>query len=116
MNAVLGIKNTNFGPYKYDSTTVYFYNDGIQVGSAIIPKSKASFQPTKKINVLVNLVSPTNLTWSSPMGMDIDGRLISLTIKSELGDATKPGCLATRSDCSSRESMAWILTEQLTVI
>ncbi|KAE9451706.1 hypothetical protein C3L33_16398, partial [Rhododendron williamsianum] len=84
MNAVLGIKNTNFGPYKYDSTTVYFYDDGYQVGSAIIPKSKASFQSTKKINVPVNLVSPTNLSITSSIGFEIDTGLISLTIQSKL--------------------------------
>ncbi|XP_058181444.1 late embryogenesis abundant protein At1g64065-like [Rhododendron vialii] len=84
MNAVLGIKNSNFGPYKYDSTTVYFFDNGIQVGSAIIPKSKASFRSTKKINVPVNLVSPTNLSMSSLIGFEIGTGLISLTIQSEL--------------------------------
>ncbi|KAI8540413.1 hypothetical protein RHMOL_Rhmol09G0261900 [Rhododendron molle] len=84
MNAVLRIKNTNFGPYKYDSTTVYFYDYGIPVGSAIIPKSKASFRSTKKINVPVNLVSPTNLSISSFIGIEIGSGLISLTTQSEL--------------------------------
>ncbi|XP_058206045.1 uncharacterized protein LOC131319687 isoform X2 [Rhododendron vialii] len=57
MNAQFGIKNTNFGPYKYDSTTVSFLYNGIQVGSAVIPKSKANFLSTKKINVPVDLTS-----------------------------------------------------------
>ncbi|XP_058206043.1 uncharacterized protein LOC131319686 [Rhododendron vialii] len=57
MNAEFGIKNTNFGPYKYDSTMVYFQYNGIQVGSAVIPKSKANFLSTKKINVPVDLSS-----------------------------------------------------------
>ncbi|KAG5558693.1 hypothetical protein RHGRI_008599 [Rhododendron griersonianum] len=55
LNAQFGIKNTNFGPYKYDSTTVYFQYNGIEVGSAFIPKSKANFLSTKKINVPVDL-------------------------------------------------------------
>ncbi|KAI8564924.1 hypothetical protein RHMOL_Rhmol03G0221000 [Rhododendron molle] len=57
MNAQFGVKNTNFGPYKYDSTTVNFFYNDIQVGSAVIPKSKANFLSTKKINVPVNLTS-----------------------------------------------------------
>ncbi|KAI8540421.1 hypothetical protein RHMOL_Rhmol09G0262700 [Rhododendron molle] len=32
-NAALGIKNTNFDPYKYDNTTIYFYYDETEVGS-----------------------------------------------------------------------------------
>ncbi|XP_058202754.1 late embryogenesis abundant protein At1g64065-like [Rhododendron vialii] len=84
MNAVLGIKNTNFGPYKYDSTTVYVYDTGIQVGSATIPKSKASSRSTKKINVPVILASPTNLSASSIIGHEINAGLIFLTIQSEL--------------------------------
>ncbi|KAG5558695.1 hypothetical protein RHGRI_008601 [Rhododendron griersonianum] len=55
LNAQFGVKNTNFGPYKYDSTTVDFLYNGIQVGSAVIPKSKANFLSTKKINVPVDL-------------------------------------------------------------
>ncbi|KAG5558700.1 hypothetical protein RHGRI_008606 [Rhododendron griersonianum] len=57
LNAQFGVKNTNFGPYKYDSTTVYFQYNGIEVGSAFIPKSKANFLSTKKINVPVELSS-----------------------------------------------------------
>ncbi|KAE9464794.1 hypothetical protein C3L33_03284, partial [Rhododendron williamsianum] len=57
LNAQFGVKNTNFGPYKYDNTTVNFLYNGIVVGSAFIPKSKANFLSTKKINVQVELTS-----------------------------------------------------------
>ncbi|KAE9464792.1 hypothetical protein C3L33_03282, partial [Rhododendron williamsianum] len=67
-NAQFGVKNTNFGPYKYDSTTVSFLYNGIQVGSAFIPKSKANFLSTKKINVPVDL----NLSGTSNSEFDSD--------------------------------------------
>ncbi|XP_058184078.1 uncharacterized protein LOC131301708 [Rhododendron vialii] len=53
-NVTFGIKNTNFGPYKYDnSTTVTFYYGDSEVGRAAIPKSKAQFRRTKKFTVAV---------------------------------------------------------------
>ncbi|KAI8540422.1 hypothetical protein RHMOL_Rhmol09G0262800 [Rhododendron molle] len=58
LNAVLGVKNTNFGPYKYKNSTIYFFYNGTRVGSAEIPDSKAGFRATKKINVAANLVDP----------------------------------------------------------
>jgi hypothetical protein len=59
-NVTLGIKNTNFGPYKYDSTTINFYSGKTKVGSAIIPKSKAQFRRTKKFVVPVDIAFPAN--------------------------------------------------------
>ncbi|KAH7856275.1 hypothetical protein Vadar_034782 [Vaccinium darrowii] len=83
MNAQFGVKNTNFGPYKYDSTTVYFYYNGIQVGSAIIPKSKASFLSTKKINVVVDLTS-ANITSNPNLASDLNAGILPLTSTSRL--------------------------------
>lgn len=76
MNAQFEVKNTNFGPYKYDSTTVYFYYNDIQVGSAFIPKSKASFLSTKKINV--------NITGNANLAGDINSGILPLTSTSRL--------------------------------
>jgi hypothetical protein len=59
-NVTLGIKNTNFGPYKYDSTTIDFYSGKTPVGTATIPKSKAQFRRTKKVVVPVVLTLPAN--------------------------------------------------------
>lgn len=83
MNAQFGVKNTNFGPYKYDSTTVYFYYNGIQVGSAFIPKSKANFLSTKKINVAVDLTS-ANITGNANLAGDINSGILPLTSTSRL--------------------------------
>ncbi|KAG5533804.1 hypothetical protein RHGRI_027859 [Rhododendron griersonianum] len=56
-NFALGTKNTNFGPYKYDNSTMYFYYDEAKVGTVVIPKSKAQFQRTKKFTVALDLAS-----------------------------------------------------------
>ncbi|KAI4364923.1 hypothetical protein MLD38_020954 [Melastoma candidum] len=55
--APIRIKNTNFGPYKFDASTVNFTYGGVVVGQAVIPGSKANFKSTKKINVEVSLSS-----------------------------------------------------------
>ncbi|KAH7854530.1 hypothetical protein Vadar_014910 [Vaccinium darrowii] len=83
MNVQFGVKNTNFGPYKYDSTTVYFYYNDIQVGSAVIPKSKASFLSTKKFAVPVNLTS-ASVSSNTNLPNDLSKGILPLTIKSTL--------------------------------
>ncbi|XP_062103020.1 late embryogenesis abundant protein At1g64065-like [Humulus lupulus] len=51
------VKNSNFGPYKFDNTTAVFTYGGATVGQVTIPKSKAGIKSTKKINVIVSLNS-----------------------------------------------------------
>ncbi|XP_030474947.2 late embryogenesis abundant protein At1g64065-like [Syzygium oleosum] len=55
--APIRVKNNNFGPYKYDATTVNFICGGVHVGNVTIPKSKANFMSTKKIDLNVTLSS-----------------------------------------------------------
>lgn len=55
--APIRIKNKNFGPYKYDATTVDFTYGGSTVGHAAISKSKVNFMNTKKIDIAVTLNS-----------------------------------------------------------
>nr|XP_016501555.1 PREDICTED: uncharacterized protein LOC107819891 [Nicotiana tabacum] len=43
MNAEFGVKNTNFGPYKYRDNTVYFFYNGAIIGEAFVSHGKASF-------------------------------------------------------------------------
>ncbi|KAI4321501.1 hypothetical protein MLD38_034871 [Melastoma candidum] len=63
--APVRVKNTNFGPYKYDATAVDFTYGGVVVGQVIIPKSKANFKSTKKIDVEVSLNSSALSTAAS---------------------------------------------------
>ncbi|KAK3429369.1 hypothetical protein EUGRSUZ_E00798 [Eucalyptus grandis] len=83
--APIRVKNTNWGPFKYDASTVYFTYGGVQVGQAIIPKSKANFKSTKKIDVSVTLSSanlPSNI--NSNLGSKLSSGVITLTSQGEL--------------------------------
>ncbi|KAH6760552.1 hypothetical protein C2S52_008965 [Perilla frutescens var. hirtella] len=53
----LSVKNTNFGHYKFQSTTVYFYYNGAVVGSAYVPSWRARARSTRRITVEVQLSS-----------------------------------------------------------
>ncbi|XP_048131636.1 uncharacterized protein LOC125314180 [Rhodamnia argentea] len=83
--APIRVKNTNWGPFKYDASTVDFTYGGVQVGQAIIPKSKANFKSTKKIDVSVTLSSanlPSNI--NSNLGSELSSGVITLTSQGEL--------------------------------
>ncbi|XP_059627413.1 late embryogenesis abundant protein At1g64065-like [Cornus florida] len=79
MNARLGVKNTNFGPYKFDNSTITFFYKGTQVGSASVPKSTAKFQSTKRFNVTINLSST-----SSDLATDYGSGILQLSSSSRL--------------------------------
>lgn len=50
LSAELAVKNANFGPYKYRSTTVEFFYRGAKIGEALVPGSKANWKTTKEIS------------------------------------------------------------------
>ncbi|XP_030474955.1 uncharacterized protein LOC115692292 [Syzygium oleosum] len=77
--APIRVKNANWGPFKYDASTVSFTYGGFQVGQAIIPKSKANFKSTKKIDVDVTL-SSANLpsTINANLGSELSSGVITL--------------------------------------
>ncbi|XP_068307197.1 late embryogenesis abundant protein At1g64065-like [Pyrus communis] len=82
------VKNTNFGPYKYDASIVTFSYQGATVGQVSIPKSKAGMFSTKKLNVEVNLsssaLSGTNLGSEMSNGVLTLNSAAKLTGKVEL--------------------------------
>ncbi|KAI6707171.1 hypothetical protein NL676_010133 [Syzygium grande] len=83
--APIRVKNTNWGPFKYDASTVDFTYGGVQVGQVIIPKSKANFKSTKKIDVNVALSSanlPSSI--SSNLGSDLNLGVITLNSQGKL--------------------------------
>lgn len=79
-NCQVGVKNTNFGQYKYDGATVTFAYRGITVGEATVAKSKANMLSTKKIDFSTNLsLSSTSIPeWSS----DLTSGILPLTATS----------------------------------
>ncbi|CAN6718652.1 unnamed protein product [Malus baccata var. baccata] len=76
------VKNTNFGPYKYDAAIVTFLYQGATVGQVSIPKSKAGMLSTKKIDVEVSLsssaLSGTNL------GSELNSGVLTLNSAAKL--------------------------------
>ncbi|XP_031390342.1 uncharacterized protein LOC116202851 [Punica granatum] len=81
--APIRIKNTNFGPYKYDATTVNFSYGGVHVGQVTIPKSKANFKSTKKVDVTVSVNSDA-LTSTSGLGSELNSKVLTLNSQGRL--------------------------------
>ncbi|XP_059306838.1 uncharacterized protein LOC132058308 [Lycium ferocissimum] len=84
MNVELGVKNTNFGPYKYRNSTVYFFYNDVSIGEAFVSQGKAGFKSTKKCNLLVNLSSKDVLPKDSQLRNDLSSGTLILTSKSKL--------------------------------
>ncbi|KAI3458076.1 hypothetical protein Pfo_014739 [Paulownia fortunei] len=57
MVAELGIRNANFGRYRYQNSTIEFYYRGIRVGEAFVPRARAGARSTRRFNVTVDLSS-----------------------------------------------------------
>ncbi|GMN31865.1 hypothetical protein TIFTF001_003433 [Ficus carica] len=71
------VKNTNWGPYKFDNTTATFTYDGEPVGEVVIPKGKAGMRSTKKVTVSVSL-SSTNLRNTAKLGSELNRGILTL--------------------------------------
>ncbi|XP_068307193.1 late embryogenesis abundant protein At1g64065-like [Pyrus communis] len=76
------VKNTNFGPYKYDASIVTFLYQGATVGQVSIPKSKAGMLSTKKINVEVSLSS--SALSSTNLGSEMSNGVLTLNSAAKL--------------------------------
>ena len=79
----LRVKNTNFGPYKYDSTIATFMYKDVSVGQVTIPKGKAGLRLTKKVGITVN-VNSKDLPSSANLAGDLDSGLLMLNSHAKL--------------------------------
>ncbi|KAM5572338.1 hypothetical protein ABKV19_012419 [Rosa sericea] len=77
------IKNTNWGPYKFDAGTATFQYQGVTIGQVVIPKSKAGMRSTKKISVEVG-VNTNVLPSSSTLGSELNSGVLTLTSQVQL--------------------------------
>ncbi|KAK4601457.1 hypothetical protein RGQ29_010852 [Quercus rubra] len=59
--AQVRVKNTNFGPYKYDNTAAIFTYQDVTVGTVTIPKGKAGLRSTKKVSVTAKFTGKVEL-------------------------------------------------------
>nr|XP_027093757.1 late embryogenesis abundant protein At1g64065-like [Coffea arabica] len=83
MNAELGVRNNNFGTYKFQNSTIYFSYNGTPIGETLVPNSKAGWLSTKKLNVVVDL-SSNNLASNSQLGNDLSTGVLKLNAQSKL--------------------------------
>ncbi|PON97749.1 Late embryogenesis abundant protein [Trema orientale] len=77
------VKNSNFGPYKFDNTTAVFTYGGATVGQVIIPKGKAGLKSTKKINVIVSL-SSSQLSNTADLGTELAAGMLTLSTTAKM--------------------------------
>ncbi|KAL0408125.1 UNVERIFIED_CONTAM: Late embryogenesis abundant protein [Sesamum radiatum] len=55
--AQVTIKNTNFGHFKYQNSTLSILYNGVQVGEVVVPRGRANARKTKKFNISVDVSS-----------------------------------------------------------
>ncbi|KAL4651532.1 hypothetical protein ACB092_01G167100 [Castanea dentata] len=77
------VKNTNFGPYKFDSTIATFMYQGVTVGQVLIPKGKAGLRSTKKVGVTVN-VNSNALPSTTNLGSELGAHVLTLNSHAKL--------------------------------
>ncbi|KAG2681025.1 hypothetical protein I3760_11G125400 [Carya illinoinensis] len=77
------VKNTNFGPYKYDSSNATFLYRGVTVGEIFIPKGKAGMLSTKKVSVIVS-VNSNALTSTTSLGNELGTGTLTLNSQAKL--------------------------------
>ncbi|XP_022733116.1 late embryogenesis abundant protein At1g64065-like [Durio zibethinus] len=81
--AQVTVKNTNFGHYKFDNSTMTFLYDGVRVGEAIIPKARARARSTKKLDVTVE-VNSRALTTTAGLDSEMSSNVLTLNSQAKL--------------------------------
>ncbi|KAM5572321.1 hypothetical protein ABKV19_012404 [Rosa sericea] len=76
--AQIRVRNTNWGPYKFEAGVVTFMYAGLPVGQVYIPDGKAGMRSTKKIDVMVS-VSSASLPGNTMLGTELNNGLLMLT-------------------------------------
>ncbi|XVF13052.1 hypothetical protein REPUB_Repub08aG0174500 [Reevesia pubescens] len=77
------VKNTNFGHYRFENSTMRFLYDGVIVGEAIIPKGRARARSTKKFDVTVE-VNSRALTSTTGLGSELSYSVLTLNSQAKL--------------------------------
>ncbi|XVE64766.1 hypothetical protein DITRI_Ditri07aG0128200 [Diplodiscus trichospermus] len=77
------VKNTNFGHFKYESSTIRILYGGMPVGEAAVFKARAKARQTKKFYVAVN-ISSSMLSSNSNLGNDIASGVLPLSSQAKL--------------------------------
>ncbi|KAA8520883.1 hypothetical protein F0562_011556 [Nyssa sinensis] len=77
------IKNTNFGHFKYDNSTVTILYGGSPVGEAFIPRGRAKARQTRRFPVTVD-IGPVQLSGNPNLANDINSGILTLTSQARL--------------------------------
>ncbi|PRQ17552.1 putative Late embryogenesis abundant protein, LEA-14 [Rosa chinensis] len=77
------VKNTNWGPYKFDQGKVTFMYQGTPVGTVDVPKGKAGMRGTKKIDANVSLNTEA-LTTTSTLRSELNDGVLTLNSEATL--------------------------------
>ncbi|XWS48872.1 hypothetical protein CRYUN_Cryun13aG0113800 [Craigia yunnanensis] len=81
--AQVTVKNTNFGHFKYENSTIRILYGGMPVGEAAVVKARARARQTKKFNVTVD-ISSNMLSPNSNLGNDIASGVLPLSSQAKL--------------------------------
>ncbi|XP_027090461.1 late embryogenesis abundant protein At1g64065-like [Coffea arabica] len=80
----VGVKNKNFGTYKFQDSKMYFSYDGMPIGEAFVPDGKAGWLSTKKLKNLATVLLSNNLPTNSQLGNDLNSGVLKLNAQSQL--------------------------------
>ena len=83
LKAQFAVKNTNFGHFKYENSTVTILYQGMPVGQAVITKGRAKARSTRRFDITIPITS-VGLTNTSSIGNDINSGLLPLTSQAKL--------------------------------
>ncbi|CAI9771779.1 unnamed protein product [Fraxinus pennsylvanica] len=77
------VKNTNFGHFKYDNSTLSILYNGMPVGEAVIPRGRTKARKTQKFNISV-AVSTDRLSGDTNLGNDMNSGILRLSSRAKL--------------------------------
>ncbi|PON97755.1 Late embryogenesis abundant protein [Trema orientale] len=83
LKAQFTVKNTNFGHFKYENSTVTILYHGMPVGEAFIAKARARARSTRRFDITIP-ISSARLTNTASLGNDINGGVLTLTSQAKL--------------------------------
>ncbi|OMO79649.1 Late embryogenesis abundant protein, LEA-14 [Corchorus capsularis] len=81
--AQVTVKNTNFGHFKYENSTIKILYGGMEVGEVAVVKARARARQTKKFDVTID-ISSANLSSNSNLGNDIATGVLPLSSEAKL--------------------------------
>ncbi|XP_041015958.1 late embryogenesis abundant protein At1g64065-like [Juglans microcarpa x Juglans regia] len=83
LTALVTVKNTNFGHFKFSNSTATFLYRGTEVGEGTILQARARARSTKKLNVTVS-VDSSKVSRKSLLHSDINSGVLKLSSYAKL--------------------------------